>query len=77
MKGGSLGDSGDLGWFSLGGEPLPGPDPGTGYLEKLSSSSGSVPLRSVNKLMRGLVVLMGEREPGDFLWTAFDRVGLL
>ena len=75
-KGGLLGVGGDLVRSILGGEPVPWPGPGTGYLEKLSLSIGGAPLSSASKFIRGLVTRAGEREPGDFRWTAFDRVGL-
>jgi hypothetical protein len=70
-KGGVIGDGGGL--PILGGEPVPG----MRYLEKLSLSICDPPLSSASKFVRGLVARMGERVPGDFLWTAFDLVGLL
>lgn len=69
-KGGVIGDGGDLVKLILDGEP----GPGIGYLEK---SICGAPLSSASKLARGPMARAGEREPGDFLWTAFDRVGLL
>lgn len=69
-KGGVIGDGGDLVKLILDSEP----GPGIGYLEK---SICGAPLSSASKLARGPMARAGEREPGDFLWTAFDRVGLL
>lgn len=69
-KGGVTGDGGDLVQLILDGEP----GPGMGYLEK---SICGAPLSSASKLARVPVARAGEREPGDFLWTAFDRVGLV
>ena len=74
---GVFGDDGDFVQLILGGEPVPEPGPGIGYLEKLLLSICGAPLSSASKLVRGLVARVGERGPGDFLWTAFDRVGLL
>lgn len=76
-KGRVIGDGGDLVRFIPGGEPIPEPGPGIGYLEKSSLSIGGILLSSVSTLIRGLVARIGERESGDFRWTAFDRVGLL
>jgi len=75
-KGGSLGDGGDLVRLFLGEEQIPEPGPGTGYLEKSSLSIRGVLLSSASKFIRGLVARIGEREPGDFRWIAFDRLGL-
>ena len=54
-KGGVLGDGGDLVRSFLGGDPIPGPCPDIGYLEKSLPSIGGAFLSSANKLMRGLV----------------------
>ena len=76
-KGGPFGDGGNLVRLFLGGEPIPEPGPGIGYLEKPSLSTGGELLSSANKFIRGLVARIGEREPGDFRLIAFDRFGLL
>jgi len=75
-KGGVLGVGDDLVRSIIGGELAPEPGPGKGYLEKLTLSIGGAPLSSASKFIRGLVARAGEREPGDFRWTAFDRAGL-
>jgi len=70
-------DGGDLVRFTLGGGPVPEPGPGIGHLEKLPPPSDGALLSSAGKLIRRLAVRVGEREPRDFRWTTFDRVGLL
>ena len=76
-KGGVLEVGGDLVRLFLCGEPIPEPGPDIGYLENSLLSVGGALLSSASKFIRGLVARVGEREPGDFRWTAFDRVGLL